>query len=1270
VEAVKVRTYLLLIICAGAVVACGTGDQDINLIQELVEDTGLAAEVGQPDVAVVPDTHVTPDPDIWVLELPPELPVEECAPGDGCFLDPCTENAACLSGWCVEHMGDGVCTQMCTEECPSGWSCQQVAGTDPDLVYVCVSQHANLCRPCTSGSDCKSTVGAEDVCVSYGAGGNFCGGACEVSQDCPWGFSCQDIETADGIPTRQCTSDAGVCPCTPKSVELALWTTCSVTSEWGTCEGMRVCTEEGLTDCDAGAPVAESCDGLDNDCDGEVDEPVLVEGVYAELCDDDNDCTLDLCKGSEGCSHEGKSEGECVDGDACSVGDHCEEGQCVGLPIACDDDNPCTDDLCDGAGGCAVEFNTADCDDGDPCTVNDTCDEGTCAGFPVDCACQADEDCAQFDDDDLCNGTLACELSTFPYQCKVDLETVVICGPETPGEICSKTVCVPETGECVVEPNHEGYACDDGDACTVGDKCEQGMCLAGVPMACADNNPCTDDSCDPLSGCTYTNNDSPCNDLDTCTTGDICDGGQCVGGPPPDCDDSNGCTDDGCDPGLGCTHTPNQAPCDDGNACTVGDECKAGYCANQGPAVCDDANPCTDDSCAPGSGCLYQHNEASCNDGDPCTLDDQCELGVCAPGVPVNCNDGNPCTDDTCGPFGGCLYQANDDFCDDGNPCTLDDQCAGGQCVSSGAQDCDDGNPCTTDLCDPVDGCIYLHSQAPCTDGDPCTVNDQCENGECAPGPVVKCDDGNPCTADACEAPGVCVHTPEAGECDDGNECTLGDKCEEGACVYSSLEDCDDGNVCTTDSCDPAEGCTHTLNEAPCTDADVCTLGDHCHLGECISSGTMSCSDGNPCTDDICDPAGGCFFQANNAPCDDGNACTEEDTCAEGWCATGVPSDCDDDNLCTDDSCDDVEGCIHTPNDVPCDDGNQCTINDQCGGGDCLGGGELPCQDGNVCTEDGCDPDLGCTFIGIPGECSDDNDCTSEDSCVGGMCQGGPELNCDDQNECTDDSCIPDGGCSNLAVADGTPCQGGPDFVCSGGVCDTCPAGSQTFEYTGGAQTFTPPGCVSSVRVAVVGGGGGGAGSHYGGGGSGYVLAGTYNVAGPVTVTVGAGGGGGVSGTNNAPGSKGSNSSFGGFLSASGGNGGNTNGPGGGNGGSGGGGAGNSGCAGKGGSGGSSGESGCSYGGGSGGHFDDLSMFVVKSLTAGAGGAAGQSSHSGGGGAGGMLINGSGPNAGNGGASWSGKGGQGYGAGGGGGGYNGSRPTGGAGAHGVVHVEW
>src|SRR5207249_2202662 len=57
---------------------------------------------------------------------------------------------------------------------------------------------------------------------------------------------------------------------------------------------------------------------------------------------------------------------------------------------------------------------------------------------------------------------------------------------------------------------------------------------------------------------------TPCDDGNPCTTNDTCSNGICVGGPLLNCDDRNSCTDDHCDPGTGCTHSNNTNPCDDG----------------------------------------------------------------------------------------------------------------------------------------------------------------------------------------------------------------------------------------------------------------------------------------------------------------------------------------------------------------------------------------------------------------------------------------------------------------------------------------------------------------------------------------------------------------------------------------------------------------------------------------------------------------------------------------------------------------------------------
>ena len=172
---------------------------------------------------------------------------------------------------------------------------------------------------------------------------------------------------------------------------------------------------------------------------------------------------------------------------------------------------------------------------------------------------------------------------------------------------------------------------------------------------CDDGN--TDDGDCCSSTCSFEAAASPCDDGDACTDPDTCDGaGTCQSGAPLVCDDAELCTDDSCDPGSGCVFTPNADPCDDGDACTVGDTCAAGTCAPGPPLVCDDANLCTDDSCDPGSGCVFTPNANLCDDGDACTSGDICAGGICTPGGPLDCDDGDPCTADSCDPLTACSH--------------------------------------------------------------------------------------------------------------------------------------------------------------------------------------------------------------------------------------------------------------------------------------------------------------------------------------------------------------------------------------------------------------------------------------------------------------------------------------------------------------------------------------------------------------------------------------------------------------------------------------
>jgi hypothetical protein len=1079
----KTRMYLFGLVAL--LTACGGGKATVEMIVDAVDMGNLdqAGKDGVTDLVADLATDLASEVQLDAVEMAPEEVLPECAPGDGCFLDPCSENDQCLSGYCLEHMGEGVCTQVCQEECPPGWSCKAVGADGPDMAWVCVSKVSNLCKPCAGAGDCKSPGGADDVCVAYGSEGSFCGGKCLEDKDCPWGFLCGEAVTVDGVSTQQCIAETGGCPCTAKSVELALATPCEVANDFGVCPGHRVCTADGLSDCDAAVPAAESCNGLDDDCDGDVDEPALVEGKQVHLCDDGNPCTEDLCDGEEGCVNEPLDGTECQDGDPCTVADHCVAGECTGTPALCDDKNPCTDDTCGVDGGCLFVNNNAACDDGDPCTVADQCKAGECSGVAVSCDCQEDADCAALEDGNLCNGSLFCDKEELPYQCALVPDSVVECPePEGVDAPCLAAACDPESGACSLVPAHEGMACNDGDKCTLGDTCADGVCTPGVPANCNDGNPCTDDSCGPAQGCIHVDNDAPCSDGDACTLGDQCVDGECVPGAPKSCDDGNPCTDDSCSPAEGCLFVNNDVACDDGNACTLEDHCLSGKCVATGSLKCNDVNPCTDDGCNPASGCFTVDNELACSDGNACTTGDQCAGGECVPGAPVNCDDGNVCTDDSCDAATGCAHANTGPIeCDDLNECTVDDHCVNGVCVGTGSLECDDGNICTKDFCLPDGGCAHQDVAGPCSDGDACTLNDFCQDGACVSGPPVSCDDKNVCTTDTCDPATGCTHGNSNEECSDGNACTEGDQCSEGSCVPGEAVDCDDDNVCTVDWCSPLDGCHHLAVAGACDDGNACTDNDQCAQGECVPGPATSCDDGNACTDDDCDPADGCEHVPNEAPCDDGDACTVGDLCADGACLPGGESlACDDDNICTNDGCVPAVGCVHLPNDESCDDGSVCTLGDVCKAGICTAGStSLNCNDGEICTADSCDAELGCIhevvvpccgngFVEPPEQCDDgnhlnDDDCTAvcQHATCDDLLANGSESDVDCGGECEPCAdgllCLDDADCESGVCGDGTcqepTCDDGvqngdeTDVDCGGEVCAPCGDGLACLEH-------------------------------------------------------------------------------------------------------------------------------------------------------------------------------------------------------------------------------
>ena len=445
---------------------------------------------------------------------------------------------------------------------------------------------ANLCSPgelkCLGGDVYACTAAGDQfelhqTCV----GGTECiDGECQFAPDAADALAGYDGQSADA---PACTPD-GCASLMGDAPACRRWDCEGPQCKLAPVQNGTPCTDANA--CTTGDACQEGqCIGAHDDCDDQIqctlDQCDASAGCSHTLdhsaCNDDNPCTQDSCSLAAGCDHAPLTGAACDDGDICSTGDHCTVGGscmptemvgdiacitkatclegwdlCQGHPlcakVGCDtvclaepdtqvvcpeSDAPCAVNPCNPDNG-QCELSAApdgqECEDGDPCTMGDYCEGALCYPGGYGCGiCLEDDDCEQYDDNDACNGILACDVHDFPStKCIVDPASVIACNPSADTQ-CDKNTCDPSSGACHLMPLAEGTPCDGPSACYSDWTCDgDGECV-GEQKKCDDDNPCTDDFCDAASGeCVPVPNDeNHCDDGDPLTE-NACVAGVCA----------------------------------------------------------------------------------------------------------------------------------------------------------------------------------------------------------------------------------------------------------------------------------------------------------------------------------------------------------------------------------------------------------------------------------------------------------------------------------------------------------------------------------------------------------------------------------------------------------------------------------------------------------------------------------------------------------------------------------------------------------------------
>ena len=184
------------------------------------------------------------------------------------FGERCAANVECESTYCLSDDQGDFCTRQCGEGCPEGWTCENVPSphNDGSILALCTKPNQVLCTACTSNETCGSN--GANLCLTYDDG-RFCALDCTY-QSCPDGYTCKAVDGPDGNSARQCVPKSNSCVCSAETEGQIRG--CTIKNEHGSCSGNETCGSGQWQTCDAKTPEPESCNGIDDNCDGFIDE--------------------------------------------------------------------------------------------------------------------------------------------------------------------------------------------------------------------------------------------------------------------------------------------------------------------------------------------------------------------------------------------------------------------------------------------------------------------------------------------------------------------------------------------------------------------------------------------------------------------------------------------------------------------------------------------------------------------------------------------------------------------------------------------------------------------------------------------------------------------------------------------------------------------------------------------------------------------------------------------------------------------------------------